>query len=117
MKTRKRKCLHCGIEFITASSNKVYCTPKCRETARYEREHSYRPDIAPDKKEKRPSRIDEINRLAKEAGMSYGKYVAMKYLEGKNEQPGKSTMQRLYGPAASLPFKMPEIHELQDRAR
>lgn len=81
MRTKKRICAGCGIEFFTNSSKQIYCTPKCREKERHEREQSHRPDIAPEPKNKRKSQVAEINRLAREAGMSYGQYTAKIFIE------------------------------------
>ena len=59
-------CNWCGLKF-KAERKRKYCTEDCRERSygrRKGRTHTEQPDLS----------IAEINRLAKEAGLSYGKY-------------------------------------------
>lgn len=62
----KKICKGCGAEFETTSRGRVYCTPECRE------ENMYKP------KPKRQSQISAINQKARELGITYGQYQAMR---------------------------------------
>lgn len=65
------KCECCGKEFIRKSKQK-YCSLNCKEWMMHGKKKE---------KPKEPKQVKtfvEINREAKELGMSYGKYVAMK---------------------------------------
>ena len=56
---------------------------KCKRAAQSQRdkERAEDPSFLKKTDNKPKSNINEINRKAREAGMSYGKYVAMKYIE------------------------------------
>ncbi len=72
MGTFKKFCKNpdCGIEFL-GTRTQQYCCPGCRVPT-YIPKSRYRI--------KKTCTLDEVARKAKEAGMSYGKYVAMQYL-------------------------------------
>ena len=75
MGTFKKICKNpnCGREFLGRRTQQ-YCCPECRV-----------PTYIPKRrKKKQDCTLDEITRRAKEAGMSYGKYVAMQYLNERN---------------------------------
>lgn len=84
-----KKCKLCGKPFLTANLNTKYCSPDCKKEARKRMEHQRWEDEKGRRCRKKPSTLSETNRLAREAGMSYGKYIAMKYME---EQRNASTM-------------------------
>ncbi len=84
----KRLCARCGVVLEKRRGGQKYCDD-CRAAARLERDaarkrkqkqrEGWRIGELPEKKKKKPrvSQIDSIQRAAHEAGMSYGKYVAM----------------------------------------
>lgn len=89
---RNKKCKSCGKPFFAPTHNTKYCSPECAKAAKKKREHQYWEDKKEqqyDEKKDPKSALSEINSLAIAAGMSYGKYVAMKYIE---EQRNVSTM-------------------------
>ena len=89
------KCIVCGKYFERDyRTNKSICSAECRRI----REKEYRRRLAekdgvdsPHQKpkavveEKKPDFLptDEVRRLAKEAGLSYGYYVALKHMKGE----------------------------------
>ncbi len=78
------RCEFCGKGFYTNNRITKYCSPACRYKARdekkKEREQAQRNQI-------KNFSLNETNRLARAAGMSYGKYVAEMYKERlKNER-------------------------------
>lgn len=77
-----KNCKYCGNRFSTHRSNAKYCCERCRYEAKkkMDRESYKSPHIQEQPKNKNANLI-EINRRAREAGMSYGKYVAQKYME------------------------------------
>lgn len=58
---------NCGKEFM-GSRTQRYCSPKCRGNSGEE-------------KPKKAPTVAEVAQEASEKGMSYGKYVAMQYIE------------------------------------
>ena len=64
-------CKYCGREIENPKNNSKFCNDECRENYKN-----------PPKK----SKINEINAEAKAAGMTYGKYVAKKYLEDQKRK-------------------------------
>lgn len=83
------KCEYCRKEFYTNNRIVKYCGAACRSKAGDERKRER--EQAQNNQIKNLS-LDETNRRARAAGMSYGKFVAMQYAERlKNER----TMQRL----------------------
>ena len=72
MGVREFTCLWCGLKFMSDRARK-YCCDKCRDNANDERcqarrraKNKFKPKLS----------IDEITALAKEEGLSYGKYCA-----------------------------------------
>lgn len=81
-----RTCPICGREFVT--ERRRYCSESCSREARIEyqkkanREMSRKPrpvSAVPRVKPKKASSLQELARKAREAGMSYGQYVALNY--------------------------------------
>lgn len=79
----KVTCAVCGREFETARMNKKTCSTECslklqREISREcGREYRERKRSSTAEQEKRVGEnLAQINKLAQEAGMSYGKYVS-----------------------------------------
>ena len=78
-------CKRCG-ELMTVNHNRKYCD-KCRVELQREQIRNYRQrertlnevnKKPPVKKEKHVSKLAELELAARAAGMSYGKYVAMR---------------------------------------
>ena len=78
-----KKCAYCKKDFYAKTHQTKYCCMKCKRAAQSQRDKERAEDPSYLKKtdNKPKSNINEINRKAREAGMSYGKYVAMKYIE------------------------------------
>lgn len=82
MAARTITCENCGEKFISHRSNVKYCCNDCRYEAhilknrQYKQEHKgeYKPDVI-------RSSLAETNQAARDAGMSYGKYVAQLWLK------------------------------------
>ena len=79
MGTFKKFCKNpnCGKAFL-GTRTQQYCCPDCRV-----------PTYIPKKRKKNKKHtctIDDIARIAKENGMSYGKYVAMLYEEERKNK-------------------------------
>lgn len=65
----EKKCTVCGKIFIKSRTSVAeVCSKECKE-----------------KKKNTKTGIDETNRSAREAGLSYGKYVALQYLKDSNK--------------------------------
>ena len=80
---KKNKCMICGKEFESERHARI-CSTRCRtirkeEMKREQRERQKNP--VTQNPQKRQSKITEINEAARAVGMTYGKYVAMKYAE------------------------------------
>ncbi len=93
------ECEMCGKVFLTHLSTKVTCSPECR----YERHKKIvninnrarreailngtlpKPER---KKQKKVETIMDIQRKAKEAGMSYGQYMAQLYMQERGMNSG-----------------------------
>lgn len=76
-----KNCELCGGKFPAARRSVKYCSDVCRKEA-YRRSAAERTKSPyNDKTERKPDRIAEINKLAREAGLSYGQYVAQLYLK------------------------------------
>ena len=67
-------CIVCGERFIGESQ---YCSEKCREENITIRKKAKEMRMAKPRKPKIKSELARINAEAREAGMSYGRYVAM----------------------------------------
>ena len=78
-----KQCECCGEKFPASRRSVKYCSDTCRKRQAAERNKSSYNDRQEKKSEKKPDRIVEINRLAREAGLSYGQYVAREYLKNK----------------------------------
>ena len=79
----KVTCAICGREFETSRINKKTCSTECGRKLQREisrkcgREYRERKRSSAAKQEKRiRENLAQINKLAQEAGMSYGKYVS-----------------------------------------
>ena len=86
---RKKTCPICNEEYITHASSKKYCGDKCAEEAKRRSRRAYN-DIYREKskirmrqkkaeKERKVINIPnltEVDRMARESGMTYGQYVA-----------------------------------------
>ena len=84
-----KKCIHCNSLFTTRDSRQIYCSKECRllhttgkvpDSVRESVAKKPKPRVSPDM-------IDTV-RAAKEAGMSYGKYVGLQ--KHKQERLGES---------------------------
>lgn len=83
-------CPVCGGK-VTAK-NRKYCSPKCSKEGYRRRQANYSIKRYHTEKEKqlkesrgprKESQLQEMARRAREAGMSYGQYVALGYARGK----------------------------------
>lgn len=82
MSKKVRLCEICKQPFLAYRSNQLYCSKPCANRAAYLRLRNIYPvHTEQKKKEKRKSQVAEINRLAREAGMSYGQYTAKIFIE------------------------------------
>ena len=87
MAKKVKICEVCKQPFIPGAGGQVYCSKECRNRAAYLRNREVYPVYKEQKKkEKRKSQVAEINRLAREAGMSYGQYTAKIFLEKQRAQ-------------------------------
>lgn len=78
----KKYCEICGRKFETKQPQARMCSDECRKirAVQWRAEHKEAGKL-------RKNKLNEVNRLAREAGMTYGKYVAMQYKEKlKNER-------------------------------
>ena len=93
MGNKVKLCEICKQPFLAYRSSSLYCSKPCRNRAAYLRLRNVYPVYTEQKKkEKRKSQVAEINRLAREAGMSYGQYTAKIFLE---RQRAESVRERL----------------------
>lgn len=92
-----KRCVICGTEFETNSRNaksKVYCGTACRRIVEnerrltntthdlaYNRKTDYPIPYSPIKAQAAHNRQAEIERQARAAGLSYGKYMAKMHME------------------------------------
>lgn len=67
-----KKCVICGKEYKSISVRALTCGKDCRNEYRRRKDREKR-----SAKTCRNSTLDDVLRKAREAGMSYGKYVAM----------------------------------------
>ena len=72
-KPRERQCAHCGAMFTAGIHNKVYCSKKCYVDI------NRKSKSKPKGKKPKIKSIAQMQREAREHGMSYGQYEA--YLE------------------------------------
>lgn len=71
-KVYTKKCVICGKEYKSISVRTLTCGKDCRNEYRRRKDREKR-----SAKTCRNSTLDDVLRKAREAGMSYGKYVAM----------------------------------------
>ena len=71
-KVYTKKCVICGKEYKSISVRALTCGKDCRNEYRRRKDREKR-----SAKTCRNSTLDDVFRKAREAGMSYGKYVAM----------------------------------------
>lgn len=67
-----RSCRWCGTKYLPKSSGDVYCGETCRQNAK----STYVKHKKKVKKESNEKKITDIAAAARDAGMSYGQYVA-----------------------------------------
>ena len=84
MESQKRKnkvikliCPVCKTEFIYSRDHKSYCSEECREKAKYDKKYISEKITA--KKEMALSDFSKNLIAARQAGLSYGKYMASKH--------------------------------------
>lgn len=97
-------CVVCGKPFMTNRPHKVTCGPDCqyernkmlarenahRKTKKYLAEQAAIPKLEPPpRKQKKVESIEEVQRKARELGMSYGQYMAMVQCQRMQEERGK----------------------------
>jgi len=84
---KTRTCPVCGKEFIIKGKRK-YCSEECSEKVCSQRKKTWgkeyyrkpgRINAKQEGAQKRESSLQELARKAREAGMTYGQYVAMDY--------------------------------------
>lgn len=82
-----KTCLYCGQPFITEKGPKKYCSEECLKAQQKLNQKRRDKEYAMRKKERKTGRkaerLNDKIRSAREAGMSYGKYVAMQYIESQ----------------------------------
>lgn len=95
------ECVICGKIFLTNRPQKVTCGPECQHLRKNmlekERRHSQtkiykeeqRAEAAQVRKQKRIETVWEVRKKAEEAGMSYGQYVAMLYMQKEGMRNGR----------------------------
>lgn len=79
MAIRTIKCGVCGSEFQTNRANVKYCCNACRSEA--SRNYPSRKKYQPEPENVPMSSLAITNQKAREAGMSYGKYVGLQWLK------------------------------------
>lgn len=95
------ECEICGKIFITNLSQKVTCSPECKDERhrrmvnannRARREAILNGTLPKSvrKKQKKVESVEELSRKAKEAGMSYGQYMAQRYMQERGMQSGRA---------------------------
>ena len=78
------RCEHCGREFLSDRANRKYCSYECKEAVKKAQRRDYnkkRRKKTDKKTDKCRTSLTDINRIARETGMSYGQYVAQQYIE------------------------------------
>lgn len=70
----ERTCRGCNKTFLPKVPNQWYCSKECRDKCR--KEYTPKDDMNVGKVKSWTEKAAEINRLAREKGMSYGMYVA-----------------------------------------
>ena len=72
---------NCGKEFMGARTQQ-YCCPECRVPTGNKKQTK--------RKQKSNCTLNDIATQARERGVSYGKYVAMQYIEEQRERKNKN---------------------------
>lgn len=75
-------CEECGKIFAKKTTNQRYCCPECQRAGRRRKAREYyllEKRTKKAKGKKRPPSLTEINKKARAAGMTYGKYMAKEY--------------------------------------
>jgi len=100
-RTYNVECEICGKVFLTNRPTNKTCSPEChherekrlkREQTRKKREDIKNGVIPKPTKQKKVESLTDVQRKAREAGMSYGKYMEMQFLQQlqeEREQNGK----------------------------
>lgn len=77
-KEQMGKCICCGESFLTRQKSRLYCSEECRKKywdelrrLTYKKKHSNAVN----------EELVEVAAEARDAGMTYGQYVAKKYME------------------------------------
>lgn len=76
-----RECIWCGESFLTKYKQSVYCSEECKKLARNKQRQlcyfAHKNDVKekPVVKQKKKMTIEEVCKLAKAEGLSYGRYV------------------------------------------
>ena len=80
--TKLKICKVCGREFFGLSTAKT-CSPACKKESKRVQEAVRRIKVREEQEssKKNMSELARLNEEARAAGMSYGQYVAMKYVE------------------------------------
>jgi predicted DNA binding CopG/RHH family protein len=99
MQSKIITCECCGKPFERKNNKQKYCGFDCKHKMerqmqkeyqkKYYASHPYEPKPKPKKKKSAEEDLDQIKAEAFEAGMSYGKYVAMKEYGMVIERRGK----------------------------
>lgn len=97
------ECVICGKVFLTNRPLKVTCGPECqhkrKNALRNERRHTQaeiykeeqRGEAVQARKQKQIASVEDMQRQAREAGMSYGQYTAMLYMQKEGMRNGNKT--------------------------
>lgn len=91
------ECEVCGKVFLTNRSENKTCSPECRHErdlrVKRENHRKFREAMKEDnaikrvtQKQKKVESLTEVHRKAREAGMSYGKYMEMQFLQQLQEE-------------------------------
>lgn len=94
------KCEVCGKIFLTAYARKVVCSLECQDERRKRlakmygkrRREAIKDGTHPSKQKKvqnRVASVEEVQKKAREAGMSYGQYMAMLYMQERGIGNGR----------------------------
>lgn len=83
------KCKECGADFSPVQGNQKYCSTKCYDAqkARYRKSFKERQELK--RTTKTEKSIDKVEMLARERGLTYGQYVAMKQAEQVKVKRGR----------------------------
>lgn len=97
-----KKCKWCGTEFSPVRSQQLYCDRECSRQAKVKWQQEYeakkreeREKKPKQKPEKKKIGLVEIEREARAAGMSYGKYSAMQELKKERKLHGERKNNRV----------------------